>query len=156
MSRIALFLLLALPLFAQETPHRVVTRTRTVVLFSDLEQQLLNAKLKHDKAALTKLLADDFEVRRSSAPASPVPREEWLESETPEFPVSEFHLSDMAVHLYNENTAVASFIHRAGTGRFFVVDVWNKDRAAWKLAVRYTAPAGPMASAADRKPDGKQ
>ncbi len=137
-------------------PALIVTRTRTVAIFYELEQQLLDARLKHEKAALTKLTADDFEVRRSSAPSSPIPREEWLQDEGPGFPASEFHLSDMAVHLNHESAAVVSFIYRAGTGRIFVVDVWNKAGDAWKLSVRYSAPAGPAAAVADHKPDGKQ
>ncbi len=148
----ALFLLFAMPLCAQDAaPKRVVTRTRTVATFANLEQQLLDARLKHDKATLTELTTEDFEVRRSSASSSPVPREEWLESETPGFESGEFRLSDMAVHLYKESTAVVSFIHRAGTGRFFVVDVWSKEGEAWKLSVRYTAPVGAATFATDGK-----
>ena len=152
MRWLAVFLLFAMPFCAQDaSPGHVVTRTRTVAIFTGLEQQLLDARLKHDKATLTKLTTDDFEVRRSSASSSPVPREEWLESEAPGFQANEFHPPDMAVHLYNESTAVVSFIHRAGTGRFFVVDVWSKEGEAWKLSVRYTAPGGATTSATDAK-----
>ena len=164
MKRFIVLFLLSSSMFAQDAPPsggipsrppRIVTRTRTVAIFSDLEQQLMEARRKHDRATLEKLTADDFEVRQSSTP-NPVPREEWLQEQARGALLGDFHPSDMAVHLYNDRTAVVNFFYGAGTVRFFVVDVWNKDGETWRLSVRYSAPAGSKAASADRKPDGKQ
>jgi ketosteroid isomerase-like protein len=148
------------------SPSHIVTRTRTVTLFDDLEHKLMTAVEKKDKAALTDLTTEDFELRRSSAPAEPDPRDAWIADELPTYELRDFRNTEMAVHLYGEDTAVVSLNYwqnatvngKDRSGDFFVVDVWTKQDNAWKLSVRYVAPAERPASKkiTDRKPTGKQ
>ena len=158
-------ILLALTLFspAQDAPHHVVTRTRTVALFSDLETQLMIAFEKKDKAAIQKLITDDFELRLSSDPGTPEPGDDWIVKELPTYDLHDFRISDMAVHTYGDTAIVSmssfedAVIHgKRSRGNFFVVDVWTKSADNWKLAVRYVAPAETMPAAShDAKPTGK-
>ena len=160
----ALLLALTFTAFAQDAPHHIVTRTRTVALFSDLETQLMTAFEKKNKAAIQKLITDDFELRLSSDPATPVPGADWIASELPTYDLHDFRISGMAVHMYGESTAIVSMsswedavIHgKASKENFFVVDVWTKSADTWKLAVRYLAPAeNKPAASHDVKPTGK-
>src|SRR5512141_2655286 len=91
--------LLAAPLSAQQ-PGRIMTLTRTMKVFSELENQLDDARRSHDNATLTKLLAANFEQRSGAAPSAPTPRAEWL-AQSP----ATAQISQMAVHEYG-NVAV--------------------------------------------------
>jgi Domain of unknown function (DUF4440) len=146
---------------------RITTRTRTVTIFSDLETSLMKAVQNKDTDTLKRLAADDFEVRRSSAPAQPIPIDDWLARELPNYDLSEFQISDMAVHMFGENTASVSMRYQQKakvngkdrSGSFFIVDLWTKQGNDWRLRVRYAAPAelGPAASPkADKQPTGKE
>lgn len=149
---------------SQSGSTRILTRTRTVGIFEALERQLLEAVQKKDKAALTNLTAEDFELRRAATPNTPVARDEFLANELPEYNLRNFRLSDMAVHMYGD-TAVVSF-HcwqdatvrgQAATGTWFLVDVWTKHGNDWKLGVRYSSPvAGQKSATEDRAPTGKE
>lgn len=141
----------------------IVTRTRTVAIFDDMERKLMTAIEKKDKAALDDLVAEDFEARRSSAPDTPEPRDQWLANQLPNGVVADFQISRMAVHLFHDDTAVVSMNYwqaqKAVSEDFFIVDVWTKHGDQWKLSVRYVSPAKlnpPSAHAADKKPTGKQ
>ena len=119
--------------FAQQHA-RVMTLTRTVKIFSELEIQLDDARRGHDAVALTKLLAADFEQRSATAPTAPVPRADWLA----QLSVPKAEISQMAVHEYG-SVAVVSFAdaaHHAVVG-----DVWNKRDDGYALSVRYVSGA---------------
>ena len=112
-----------------------MTLTRTVKIFSELENQLDDARRSHDETALTKLLDANFEQRGGNTPSAPTPRAKWLAQRSP----SKAEISQMAVHEYG-NVAVVSFADAAQ--RAFVVDVWNKADDHYALSVRYISAAG--------------
>jgi hypothetical protein len=114
-----------------QAPGRVMTVTRTVKQFSELENQLDSALRAHDDAALTKLLAANFELRSAAAPGQPLPRAEWLAQPLPPKPQT----SQMAVHEYG-TVFVVSFLDVAQHA--FIIDVWNKADDHYALSVRYT------------------
>lgn len=116
--------------FAQQA-GRVMTVTRSVVVFSNLENKLDAALRGNDEGAISKLLAADFEQRDGNAPDQPLPRAEWLKVShvTPS-------ISRMAVHEYG-NVAVVSFADAAQHA--FIVDVWNKTADGYALSVRYSS-----------------
>ena len=131
-----------LPTLADEPPGggRVPTVTRLVKVFLDKEAQLGAAVRGADAAALGNLLTDDFELRAGARAASPVPRDDWMrELMRTREPGGD--ISRMAVHDYG-TVAIASFTQESSAGPVFVVDVWRAQGADWKLAVRYSAPAG--------------
>ena len=115
-------------------PGRVMTLTRTVKTFSELENQLDDARRSHDETALGKLLAANFEQRSGAAPAQPIPRGDWLAQP----PAERTEIGQMAVHEYG-NVAVVSFADAAQHA--FVVDVWNKTDDHYALSVRYVSTA---------------
>jgi hypothetical protein len=123
-----------------------VTPTRTAVLFGGLERDLVEAIRHHDTAALDRLLADDFELHGNAHPGEPVAREDWQEAVLAAPPAA-FRLSETSVHTAGEDTAIVSFAYEqqakapAPSGRFSFVDVWRKQEGAWRLEIRYAAPA---------------
>ena len=132
----------SLPSIADEPPSggRVPTVTRLVKLFLDKEASLGAAVRRGDATALGALLADDFELRTGARVASPVPRTDWMrELMRTRDPGGD--ISGMAVHDYG-TVAIASFTQESAGGPVLVVDVWHAQGADWKLAVRYSAPAG--------------
>lgn len=161
MNRIARWVALSLTLLsclaapANPASPQAPTVTRTVLLFSRLENQLENALARGDEASASAMLTDDFEQRQAAAPGTPIPRAEWLQAAAKDRPQS-FETSQRAVRMLGE-TAVVSFLatQRSGAsgGNRFLVDVWVQRDGNWKLAARYAAssPAQPK-----RRPTGKE
>ena len=121
---------------AQPAAHGAPVPTRFVKVFLGLENQLAGAARSHDEAALSKLLAANFEQRDGAAPGRPLPRAEWLQLDHPAVDISQ-----MAVHEYG-NVAVVSFAE--ATQHAFIVDVWSKTGDDYALSVRYASAAAAM------------
>jgi len=166
-------LLFALPAFtgaaAQEpvkpklTPT-IITATRQVTIFTGLEKQMLLAVQKKDKAAVTALLTDDFEIEMPDA--DPLAGEDWIDSVmAADFSLKSFvvrqmsvaDLGDVAVVKY-DRLQQATFKTKSLNGEAFIVDVWKKNGDSWKLANRYVAPvsAAPITLKVHPKPTGKE
>src|SRR5581483_1905668 len=151
---------------AKTSPGRVVTTTRLVTLFSDLETQWLNALQQKDQAALDRLLGDDFEVWAADSPGVPLPREEWQKQALAR-PLTSFQVSQMAVRGISDEAAIASFIldrkyeanGRTQEQNDFVVDVWQNQDGTWKCTDLYISSRSgteKRAPSRDAKPTGKQ
>jgi ketosteroid isomerase-like protein len=143
---------------------RIVTATRQVSMFSDLEIQMLKAVQKKDKAALQAMLTDDCVIEMPNA--DPLPGDEWMDSVmAKDFTLKSFAMREVFV-VDLGNAAVVKFERRqdasnkgkAESGEFFVVDVWKKDGDAWKLANRFVSKtnSGPLTPKTPIKPTGKQ
>ena len=127
-------------------PNRVVpTITRTIQIFSTLENDWLDAVQRRDHDALKKIVADDFELRSAAAPGTPTPREESLGHA---MQVAPFHSSieQMAAHEYGD-VVVVSFLWKLAVPqkgalpqKVFVVDTWKRIDGNWQVVTRYTAP----------------
>jgi hypothetical protein len=141
-----------------QKPARIVTTTRLVAIFSELENQLINAIQKKDQTTLDRLLTEDFQVWKPMS--DPVPKDDWIkEAELQK--LASFRIAHMAVRALNEQTSIASFvlIPTAGQSReqYFVVDVWQKTADTWQLTDRYVSGTKVVATQppADRKPTGR-
>jgi hypothetical protein len=145
---------------AQTADHgKIAILSRSVMVFSQLEQSLDAALSGNDQAAQEKLLAADFELRPASNPGVPMARAEWLKGDKPS---ANSEMSQMAVHDHG-TLAIASFLRSTPSDQpdqpaklTFVVDVWKKQGSDWQLDTRYEADAGSAsATEEDVKPDGK-
>jgi ketosteroid isomerase-like protein len=160
---LALCLSLPAPVHAQEAAGRPsVTRTRLVVLFSELETDCLKAIQRKDAAALQRRLHEDFQVWTPEPPGSPLPREEWLDSVLKGYELRSFKLHQMAVRSFGETAVVSFVLHTeaaAGgadkSGDSFVVDVWVQHGQDWLLSDRYVSEAPAAPGATSTKPTGK-
>lgn len=124
---------------AEGERQRVPTVTRLVKIFSTLENELMVAVQGGDRAAIGKLLSDDFELRSGAMPGVPTPRAEWLRHSQG---LAAAPIEQMAVHDYG-SAAVVSYAWKQGQRHeIFVVDVWSKSGDGWKLSVRYASPGG--------------
>jgi ketosteroid isomerase-like protein len=151
------------PVKPKLTP-RIVTATRQVTMFSDLEIQMLKAVQKKDKAALQAMLTDDCLIGMPNA--DPLPGDEWVDSVmAKDFTLKSFAMRDVfAVDLGNavvikfDRRQDATYKGHADSGQFFVVDVWKKDGDAWKLANRFVSKTNsePSIEKPPTKPTGKQ
>lgn len=117
--------------------------TRTVAIFTKLENALIDAAQRHDADALSHLVSDDFEIRSAPVPGVPTARDEALQAWM-QVPAQPSAIGQMAVHEYGD-LMVVSFVWKRGEGAaasqsFFVVDTWKRAGADWKVAVRYAAP----------------
>jgi len=134
------------PATASEGIGRIPTVTRLVRLFSELEDHLIEAVGKRDTQAVSKLLADDFEMRVGAMPGNPIPRAAWIRQSFAE-PKSSSVPTQMAVHDFGK-MAVVSYARAIKAAKsetmrhIFIVDIWTKAAGDWKLAVRYAGPAG--------------
>jgi hypothetical protein len=129
------------------SPGHVVTKTRLVALFSELEEELSSAAERKDSPAAARRLAEDFELRSAAAPGEPVSREDWLAGFAADASRHVLRPRQMAVHAYGD-AAVVSFAARhegaGGGAEAFVVDVWVKQGRDWQLGVRYLGSASEM------------
>jgi ketosteroid isomerase-like protein len=151
------------PVPSKLTPT-IITATKQVTLFTGLENQMLQAVQKKDKAALEAMLADGFEIAMPNA--DPLAGEDWVDSVMArDFNLKSFvvrqmsvaDLGDSAVVKY-DRTQQATFKGKNASGEFFVVDLWKKSGDSWKLANRYVAKIGavPAAPRIQPKPTGKE
>ena len=143
---------------------RIITATKQVAMFTGLENQLLHAVQKKDKAAAQAMLSDDLIIEMPDADA--LPGDDWLDSVLAKdytlksFIVRQVSAIDLgnAVVVKFDRLQEASLKSQADNGEFFVVDVWKKTRDTWKLASRYVSKVSSVASVPqkDVKPTGKQ
>ena len=142
---------------------RIVTKTRLVAIFSDLENQLFQAEQSKDHAGLDAVLAEDFQLWTPTPPGDPVPREDWLSQSLAEN-FRDFRIQQMAARSVEENATVVSFVlsktvaraGKASVKNYFVVDLWQKAEDKWKLGDRYASPLSGLSSRLARpKPSGK-
>ncbi|MDB5933268.1 MAG: hypothetical protein JWQ01_612 [Massilia sp.] len=127
-------------------PSRAVpTVTRTVQIFSTLENEWIDAVQRRDHDSLKKLVAPDFEQRNAAAPGTPTPREESIEQSLKLAPFQS-SIEQMAAHEYGELVMV-SFLWKlevpkngALPQKVFVVDTWKRTDGDWQVVTRYTAP----------------
>ncbi|HET7872476.1 MAG TPA: nuclear transport factor 2 family protein [Terriglobales bacterium] len=164
-------LLLAFAIFAAaqepvkpKLSPRIITATRQVNIFTALENQLLQAVQKKDKAALEAMLSDDFIIEMPDA--DPLPGDEWLVSVmAKDFALKSFVVRQMSVAQAGDDMVVKFDRVQVSTsqgkpdgGEFFVVDLWKKSGDSWKLANRYVSKVSsvPVVPAKPVKPTGKQ
>ena len=119
---------------------RVPTVTRLVKLFLERETSLIDAIRAGDAGTIGNALTEDFELRTGTRAANPVPRAAFIR-EVVRTREGGGEVSRMAVHDVG-NAAIASFVQANGHTVLFVVDVWQRSGADWKLAVRYASPIG--------------
>lgn len=158
--------LLAVPVAAQQpsAPQkggtRIVTMTRPMAIFSDLENQLAQAAQKKDQAALNALISEDCNLWTPTPPGDPMPSEDWIASLL-QNPATSFRMRQLAVQSFGDINVV-SFVaseSRRVKGKEqisdrFVVDVWTKKGEGWQLAARYLS-AAPAPPSSPVKPTGK-
>jgi len=142
----------------------IMTATRQVTLFTDLENQLLQAVQKKDQARLKVMLEDDFEIAMPDA--DPLAGEDWLESVMDkDFSLKSFFIRQMSVAdqgacavVKYQRVQQASWKGMNSSGEFFVVDLWKKSGDTWKLVNRYVAKlrALPPEHKIQPKPTGKE
>src|SRR6476646_611257 len=143
---------------------RIITATKQVTMFNGLENQLLQAVQKKDKAATQAMLSDDLYIEMPDADS--LPGDDWLDSVmAKDYTLKSFVVRQMsAIDLGNavvvkfDRLQEATSKGSSDSGEFFVVDVWKKDGENWKLANRYVAKVSSDASIVKKpvKPTGKQ
>ena len=143
---------------------RIITATKQVSMFAGMENQLLQAIQKKDKAAAQAMLSDDLIIEMPDA--DPLPGDDWLDSVmAKDFILKSFGVRQMsaidlgdAVVVKFDRIEQATFKGKPDGGEFFVVDLWKKNGDTWKLANRYVAKVGsvPFMPKADVKPTGKK
>jgi ketosteroid isomerase-like protein len=142
---------------------RIITATRQVAIFSDLEKQLLNAIQNKDKAALSNLVAEDFLIEMPDS--DPLSVEDWTATIlSKDYSIKSFQVRQLSAQSQGDFAIVkfdrvqnATYKGAADDGEFFVVDLWKKNGDAWKLANRYVSKVSsvPWMPQGDVKPTGK-
>jgi ketosteroid isomerase-like protein len=154
-----LWMVMTSPALSQSS-GRLVTPTRTVSKYTELEGKLAQAVRAKDKSAVSAMLDDEFELWMAPQTEA-VSREDWTIGWN-SGSLAQFLPHDMVVRTFG-TVEVASFLaEQKGTfngknvsGSYFIVDVWKQVGDEWKLAVRYQSKAG-SAAAAHRRPTGKE
>ena len=117
-----------------------------VDFFMRLEKRLMDAVVAQDRPTLDSLLAHDFELRTSRSGGELTLRNDWLRAITIKHKVHSYRIEGLTlrqidgasiVNLFCEQQAM--FAEKNLSGRFFVVDVWEKTKGGWKLLARYSA-----------------
>ena len=143
---------------------RIITATRQVVIFTDLETQLLRAIQAKDQAGLSKLVSEDCIIEMPDA--DPLTGEDWMKTVMAKdyalksFVLRQFSVADEgdAAVVKFDRVQQSSFKGKPDGGEFFVVDLWKKSGDSWKLANRYVAKISsvPWMPTGDVKPTGKK
>ena len=150
-TAILIFCAVALPVLGQ-TRARVQTATRLVTIFSNLENQLMDAMVAKNSGAAERLVADDFAQWTPIPPGDPTPRQEWLKTDRSD--MADYRIQQMSVKDLGDHAA-ASFVLTAIGRAWFVVDIWKKAGSDWQLESRYLSPTDPAPYRGAIKPSGK-
>ena len=142
---------------------RIITATKQVTMFSGLEKQMLQAVQKKEKAALASMLADDCSIDMPDS--DPMDCGDWIDSVmNKDFALTKFVIRQVSVADLGTAAVVSydrvqdsKYKGKPDGGEFFVVDLWEKDGNAWKLANRYVSKVGstPYMPKGPVKPTGK-
>ena len=143
---------------------RIITATRQVVVFTDLEKQILRAIQSKDQAGLSKLVSDDCIIEMPDA--DPLPCDDWMKTVLSKdyvlktFVVRQLSAVDGAdvMVVKFDRVQQSTFKGKPDGGEFFVIDVWKKDGADWKLASRFVSKVSsvPYMPKTAPHPTGKQ
>jgi hypothetical protein len=143
---------------------RIITATRQVATFTGMENQLLRAVQSKDQAGLSKLVSEDCIIEMPDA--DPLPCDDWMKTVlSKDYVLKTFVVRQLSVVDGTDIMVVkfdrvqqSSFKGKPEGGEFFVVDVWKKDGADWKLANRFVSKVSsvPFMPKTDVKPTGKQ
>ena len=143
---------------------RIITATRQVVIFTDLEKQMLRAVQSKDQAGLSKLVSDDCIIEMPDA--DPLPCDDWMKTVlSKDYVLKSFVVRQLSVVdgadvmvVKFDRVQQSTFKGKPDGGEFFVIDVWKKDGADWKLASRFVCKVSsvPYMPKTDVKPTGKQ
>ena len=135
-----------------QAPRKIQTTTRLVTIFTNLENQLMDAAAQNNSAGAMRLLSEDFSQWTPQPPGSAISREEWLkdaESELNTFQIRQMAVKDLGQH------AAANFVLLTPAKAWFIVDVWQKDGENWRLLERYQAPVDRTQYSEVPRPTGK-
>ena len=143
---------------------RIITATKQVSIFSGMENQLLQAIQKKDKAAAQAMLSDDLIIEMPDSDS--LPGDDWITSVlSKDFVLKSFMVRQLSVLDLGDSAVVkfdrvqqSTYKGAADGGEFFVVDLWKKSGDSWKLANRYVSKVSsvPWMPKGDVKPTGKQ
>jgi len=143
---------------------RIITATRQVSIFTDLEKQLLKAVQAKDEAKLKSLVGDDCMIEMPDS--DPMPGDDWVASVLgKDFALKSFSIRQVSaldqgdfVVVKFDRVQQAAYKGTPENGEFFVVDLWTKNGDSWKLANRYVSKVSsvPWMPKSDVKPTGKQ
>jgi hypothetical protein len=130
--------------------------TRSVSRYLGLERGLQQAIEQRDRASVTTLLADDFELRSASGPDIAT-ADDWLRREFAAKP-NEGLVRDLSVREVDDLAIVSFLIDRGPVGRpattsWFVIDVWRQSSQRL-LARSITRATG--ASPKTNRPTGRE
>ena len=149
---------------APERPEkRIVTRTRLVAIFSDLENELFKGLQEKSEERVDALLSEDFQVWTPAPPGDPVPRGDWKQQALAER-IKTFSIRQMAARSVTDDAVLVHFVlsetvEQAGKSRvrdYFVVDLWQQSDDKWHLADRYASSlAAALSKPAVVRPSGK-
>src|SRR6478752_4984327 len=142
---------------------RIITATRQVTIFTDLETQMLRAIKAKERAALSKLVDEDGMIEMPDS--DPLPADEWMTSVlSKDYTLKSFMVRQVSAIEQNDSVIVkydrvqeATYKGAADNGEFFVVDLWKKSGDSWKLAGRYVSKVSstPWMPKGDPHPTGK-
>ncbi len=143
---------------------RIITATKQVTMFTDLEKKMLQAVQKKDKAALQSMMTDQCTVHLPDA--DPMYSDDWLDSiMNKDFALKSFLIRQMSVAdlgtamvVSYDRVQESTYKGQNDGGEFYVVDLWKKDGDNWKLSDRYVSKVGstPVMPKGPVKPTGKQ
>ncbi len=139
-------------------PPKIMTATRQVAQFWQIENDLARAFDKKDQATLAKMLSEDFKVWLPNQTGSAVAAEDWMKSGQENPAPTLFR--QMSAREYPEIMLV-KFLGQAkppakGKGvahQYFVIDVWERDGDAWQLTDRFMSRITPIPL--QKQPSGK-
>jgi len=142
-----------------EGSPKIMTATRQVVQFWQIENDLARALEKKDQAALDKMLSEDFKVWMPNQTGNAIAGEDWMKSGM-ENPVPAL-LRNMSAQEYPEIMLVkflglgkSPVPGKGAASQYFVIDVWSRDGDAWKLTDRFMSRIIPIPL--PKRPSGKE
>lgn len=140
----------------EATAADAVTAATGVETFEQIEKRLralegrwMEAIKKQDRAALERILADDFTfVGEQASAATSLDRSAYADSAVKDWKLTAYSFDSLTVRVYGDTAVVngvykqqAAVSGKQWSGDFLVTDVWIKQGKRWRVVTRHLSPA---------------
>jgi hypothetical protein len=112
--------------------------------FVRLEDELLQAMRARDRPRLESLLAEDFEMFVAQLPLDSISRDAWIDNlgrpGSRDVAIRSLVTRELEPDLAHVSLWLVPEPARAGRGKVFVLDTWQRREGRWQLIYRHAAP----------------
>jgi ketosteroid isomerase-like protein len=111
-----------------------------------LENEWMDAWLRHDLETCTRILSDDFQLTSALSSGELTDKAGWLRHAGADFQGTSFSFDKTLVRVYGDAAVVNAWYHQKAmargqdwSGDFLITDVWVRHGDTWQVVARHSS-----------------